>query len=154
MNDDIKKQLTHEMVNLTNVFKRRGFQHHQSHQNSMRPSEMMFLSQLSILAVNSEKGIKVSDLSNHMQITPAAATHIIDILVEKGFVERKSDLNDRRIVLISLTDSGQETLKNMDNKIMKKFGGLVEYLGENDSRELIRLLSSTFDYLKLNENDN
>ena len=112
---------------------------------------MILLSQLSMLVANSEKGIKVSDLSNHMQITPAAATHIIDILVEKDFVERKSDLNDRRIVLISLTESGQETLKNIDNKIMKKFSGLVDFLGENDSKELIRLLSLTFDFLKINE---
>jgi DNA-binding MarR family transcriptional regulator len=147
-----KQTLAHDLANILNLVKRRGFNHHKNN-DLMRPSEIMLLSNLANMTEKTGKGVKISEYSNQMQITPAAVTHIIDLLVEKGYVERSSDPDDRRIVLIRPTEAGLQVIVNIENKILKKCGELVEHLGQKDSRELIRLLSTAFDFFdKCKEN--
>ncbi|MHB9094974.1 MAG: MarR family winged helix-turn-helix transcriptional regulator, partial [Eubacteriales bacterium] len=94
------------------------------------------------------RGIKISDLSTQLQITPAGVTHMINSLEEGGYVERLADSADRRVVLVKPTAKGKQVIESMKVEHLEKLKGLVGSLGEQDSKELIRLLSSTLTYLK------
>lgn len=89
----------------------------------------------------------VTELSKLLQITPAGVTHLINPLEEVGYVERLQAPADRRIVLIGLTDKGQRLAKSLMAEVQEGLLGLVNHLGEEDSRTLIRLLSKTTEYL-------
>ncbi len=89
----------------------------------------------------------VTELSKLLQITPAGVTHLINPLEEVGYVERLQAPADRRIVLIGLTDKGQRLAKSLMAEVQQGVLGLVNHLGEDDSRALIRLLSKTTEYL-------
>ena len=93
-------------------------------------------------------GIKVSALSAHLQVTPAAVTHIINDLEKAGHVERVSDPTDRRIVLIRPTTAGLQMMEVANAQFLGILKGLVEFLGEDDSREFIRLISLAMTYFK------
>lgn len=43
-----------------------------------------------------------------LSISIGALTTAINVLVRKGYVERKNNLHDRRIVMVSLTEKGRE----------------------------------------------
>jgi len=90
--------------------------------------------------------VSVSEISNLLQITPAGVTHLINPLEEKGFVKRLPDPNDRRIVLIGLTNKGTKTAEAIIVDVQKELIGLVNYLGEEDSRTFVRLLSRALEY--------
>jgi DNA-binding MarR family transcriptional regulator len=139
--------LAQEIEEVLIRFRRLGLQHKESN-SGIRPSEMMMLTTLVHHVPFSTKGAKITDLGTLLQITPAAVTHIIDTLVEKGFVERLGDPADRRIVLIKPTAKGLATVASFVTRFNQKCVALAEYLGEQDSRELIRLLnlSLTFFY--------
>jgi DNA-binding MarR family transcriptional regulator len=145
-----KEKIVHSLINIFNHMKRSSFLK-SLNTTSIRPSEIIVMSNLAKLSGNAEKGIKVSDFSGYMQVTPAAITHIIDLLVEKGLVERRADPDDRRIVLISPTKKGLETARDLEEKINIKIGGLVDFLGEKDSKEFVRLLSSVSEYFDKNQ---
>lgn len=49
----------------------------------------------------------MSDLSERMGITLAAASQLVDKLVQSGLVERSEDPNDRRAKLLALSDKGR-----------------------------------------------
>lgn len=49
----------------------------------------------------------VSDISDHLGITKAATSQMLDRLVEQDFIKRAEDPNDRRNKLITLTSSGK-----------------------------------------------
>ena len=53
----------------------------------------------------------VSDISNWFDITNAAASQLVDKLVQSRLVQREEDPQDRRAKLLNLTDKGQELIQ-------------------------------------------
>ena len=62
-----------------------------------------------------------ADLSRLMYVTPSNITGIIDRLEKKQLVERIKKEGDRRITLITLTETGDNLSKTLPDPIMKKF---------------------------------
>ena len=50
----------------------------------------------------------MSRISEGYDITPAAASQLVDKLVHNGLIQRVEDPNDRRAKLLSLTDKGRD----------------------------------------------
>ena len=53
----------------------------------------------------------ISDVSERFEITPAAASQLVDKLVQNGFIQREEDPNDRRAKLLNLTDKGRDLIQ-------------------------------------------
>jgi len=53
----------------------------------------------------------VSDISNWFDITNAAASQLVDKLVQSRLVQREEDPHDRRAKLLNLTEKGQELIQ-------------------------------------------
>ena len=65
--------------------------------------------QFSILMQLHHKGpCGMSEVSERFDISAAAASQLVDKLVQAGYLERAEDPNDRRAKLLSLTDKGRE----------------------------------------------
>jgi len=65
--------------------------------------------------------VSSADLSRSLFVTPSNITGIVDRLEKKQFVKRIRKDGDRRVVLITLTESGKELGKSLPDPIMKKF---------------------------------
>ena len=64
--------------------------------------------QFSILMQLHHKGaFGMSHVSERFEITPAAASQLVDKLVQSGYIQREEDPNDRRAKLLNLTDKGR-----------------------------------------------
>jgi DNA-binding MarR family transcriptional regulator len=53
----------------------------------------------------------MSKVSEGFDISPAAASQLVDKLVQSGYIQRVEDPEDRRAKLLSLTDKGQELIQ-------------------------------------------
>ena len=53
----------------------------------------------------------MSEVSDRFDITPAAASQLVDKLVQNGFVQREEDPTDRRAKLLNLTDKGRDLVQ-------------------------------------------
>jgi DNA-binding MarR family transcriptional regulator len=53
----------------------------------------------------------MSEVSERFDITPAAASQLVDKLVQGGLVQRVEDPHDRRAKLLNLTDKGRELVQ-------------------------------------------
>lgn len=68
--------------------------------------------QFSILMQLHHKGAcGVSEVSERFEITPAAASQLVDKLVLGGLVQREEDPSDRRAKLLNLTDKGRDLVR-------------------------------------------
>ena len=143
MTNDEKMKLAQELGRVLSQVKHINSQVHAD--QAVRQSEFRLL--FTLLEADGI-GIKVSDLSLQMQITPAAVTHMLNSLEEGGYIERLADPADRRVVLVKLTDKGKHTVEALKAKFLEKLTGLVGFLGEQDSRELLRLVSAILTYFK------
>lgn len=112
----------------------------------LRPSELHVLYCIRRKTASDDSGIKVSEISSILNVASPTVTQLVTSLETKGFVERGVDKEDRRAVRIKLTEEGEIIIKKASDDFFKSFNGLVEFLGEDKSRELTELLSKVFVY--------
>ena len=66
------------------------------------------LSGLGVLRVLiAEDGLKASEVAERAWSNPGTLTSVVNTLVRDGFVERKPDVGDRRVVRLYITDAGK-----------------------------------------------
>jgi DNA-binding MarR family transcriptional regulator len=61
-----------------------------------------------------------AEVSRRLYVTPSNVTGIIDRLQKKGYVERIRKEGDRRVALITLTESGRQLSQAIPDPIEKK----------------------------------
>lgn len=110
------------------------------HSEKVKRNEFGLLMLISSRITPEVKGVKASELSTILDITPAAVTHMINSLEEKGFVDRLADKRDRRVVLVRPTPAGIDALETMKKHYLEGLIEMIDFLGEKDSKELLRIL--------------
>jgi DNA-binding MarR family transcriptional regulator len=109
-------------------------------------SEYELLATLMLNLDDEKTALSVTEISNLLQITPAGVTHLVNPLEEAGCIERRQAPNDRRIVLIGLTDKGTEAAEALIADVQEQMIGLLNHLGEEDSKTFIRLMSRAIEF--------
>lgn len=78
---------------------------------------------------NNGFSITPSDLSNSLKSSKPATSRMLNLVEDKGFIIRRSEKSDRRIVYIQLTEAGIKVLdeeverfKILIEKVMNKMG--------------------------------
>lgn len=75
------------------------------------PDNPLSLSQMTVLGTLHRHGeLAIGDLAAHERVRPPSMTRTVACLEDGGYVVRRPGPDDRRSVLISLTDLGRETL--------------------------------------------
>ena len=88
-------------------------------------------------------------LAEALGVTPPNITGIIDRLVEQGLVSRTENPEDRRIMLLQLTDKGQK----LENKLREhKLHHLTQILDRLEMRDLGSLAQGLAALVKAAEN--
>jgi DNA-binding MarR family transcriptional regulator len=89
----------------------------------------------------SDSNVTPTHLAAFLGVTGPSITAILNTLEEKGFIERKLSKTDRRISEISFTEEGSKLISIISNEFYKSVIQLVDELGEQDSKEFLRLLN-------------
>jgi DNA-binding MarR family transcriptional regulator len=94
--------------------------------------------------------VRMSDIAAGLEVTLPTSTSLVDRLVEKNFVVRENQTDDRRVVLCRLSESGQkaiggiwsstrtnsqELLRKMDTAKLKMFIAALEDMANTSSPE-------------------
>lgn len=103
-------------------------------------------------ATQEQKPFRISDLSKMMHVSPPTITQHIDNLESRGFVSRTQSRADKRAVNLTLTERGQETLRQHRQEIESTFKALVDHLGQEDAKTFCTLLSKTAEFFEDKQN--
>lgn len=132
-----RKEITNELVKTMKNFKRSS--RHIFPNLGIKPGEMMLLMCINESVKNGE-GIKANELSEIMKVSTPLITQLLNSLISKDLITKVSDKIDKRAVRIRLTLKSKELIERAEESFYSVFYGIVERLGENDSKELLRLL--------------
>jgi DNA-binding MarR family transcriptional regulator len=80
------------------------------------------------------------EIAGRMVTMVPAITGLIDRLEAKGLVTRERSAQDRRIVLVAITERALELLAGLDEPLASLHTQLLSHLAPAELRELIRLL--------------
>jgi DNA-binding MarR family transcriptional regulator len=84
---------------------------------------------LSVLHTLAGKGpMRLTALTATEQITQPAVTQLITRLEREGLVERRPDPDDRRAVLVRITDTGAQIVQGRRQERVRRFSELAEHL--------------------------
>ncbi|HEX6270941.1 MAG TPA: MarR family transcriptional regulator [Anaerolineales bacterium] len=64
-----------------------------------------------LMQLHHSSNCAIGDISERFDITNAAASQLVDKLVQSGLIQREEDPHDRRAKLLNLTDKGKELIK-------------------------------------------
>lgn len=117
-----------------------------SDKSGLRDSEKYIL--LMLATLNDGKPVMPSEVAKKLDVTLAAITHHINSLEEHGLVSRAASPDDRRVVLVSLSEKGSRLAGVLKKSYWKKTCGLVEFLGDKDSAELVTLMTKISAFAK------
>lgn len=97
--------------------------------------------QLTVIKIlESLDGLSLSSLSDRIKAQNSTVTGIIDRMEREGWVVRARSDEDRRIVLIRLTDKGRDLAATIDVEPMEIFRDALSALPKKDLRDLFRIL--------------
>ncbi|AZS15560.1 MarR family transcriptional regulator [Paenibacillus lutimineralis] len=88
-----------------------------------------------------EGEIVPSEISKIMGISSARIAATLNSLEKKGLITRQIDLNDRRRIIIGLTQAGKDMAEKHHEFLMEDTATLLSLLGEDDAVEFVRITS-------------
>ena len=94
--------------------------------------------------LHKEKNCKVniSEISKNLSITPPSTNQFLKNLINKGYLEKHIDQNDKRFIEITLTDKGEKIVQELKEYFNGLFSGIIERLGYEKSELLLELLDT------------
>lgn len=75
--------------------------------NYLKQTDLSLLQAYALAHIFFKGPLKMSDLCEHMQVSPAAASQLVERLEKLGMVERISDPADRRVRKVVALDKGR-----------------------------------------------
>lgn len=94
-----------------------------------------------------QPGIKISELSELLQIKTPSVSQMINTFEEKGYVKRVTTPNDRRVVYITLADEGKAVLEKANQAFVTMTDEIVSKLGHEETEQLISLCNRLYEII-------
>jgi MarR family transcriptional regulator, organic hydroperoxide resistance regulator len=99
----------------------------------------MTIAQLKSLFFIAEKGkTNFKKLADALGVTPPNITGIVDRLVEQGLVSRTENIEDRRVMLLQMTDKGLTLVNNLHENRFNNLNNLMINMSEDDLYSLMK----------------
>jgi len=87
-------------------------------------------------------------LSETMALANSTMTRMVDQLVQKGLMQRKPDDEDRRIVLVGLTEQGQDLRHTLEQNLYRVFGQVAARIQDNERPLVLHALEQVTNLVK------
>lgn len=101
-----------------------------------------------LIFLNKNKKVSMSDIASNFRIELSSATSLLNKLHQQRLVMRLEDDEDRRLVLISLTEKGKSLLKEAMLQRRKKIEKILSYLSAKEKVDLTNILITLNNKLK------
>lgn len=97
--------------------------------------------QFSVLMQLHHKGpCGMSEISERFEVTPAAASQLVEKLVQAGYLERTEDPSDRRAKLLKLSPSGAQLIEQGIAERYRWMDELIEHFSAEDQTKISEAL--------------
>jgi len=89
--------------------------------------------------------LRMAEIAAQLDVVPRSATSMVDTLEQAQLVTRVADSEDRRSVLVELTDTGRDVLARLDKARATTAEDIFGPLSAKEREDLSRLLAALCD---------
>lgn len=90
--------------------------------------------------MSSEESLNNKDIAKRMKLSPGRVTRIMDGLVEKGYMEREIDKDDRRNMIITLSRKGKILAHKINGSYVKIHQEILQDIDTSQHKSLIKAM--------------
>jgi len=101
---------------------------------------------LKYLQANSDS--TVGSLARELAMSLSSTTQLTNRLVDKGWISRETNQNDRRVIGLSLAKLGEEQIKVFMKQMFSSHFKVLANVPESDLKEMIRIFGNIADSQK------
>jgi DNA-binding MarR family transcriptional regulator len=94
-----------------------------------------------LMQIYHKKQCGISDLSERLEITAAAASQAVEKLVQGGFLDRAEDPSDRRAKQVTLSAKGSELIEKSIAERFRWVDKMVTTLNADESEKIVEALN-------------
>jgi DNA-binding MarR family transcriptional regulator len=98
------------------------------------------LPQAQVLRVLRRGPLPTGQLAAELRISAPAITQLTDRLIRKGLIERRATADDRRCVIVALSERGAHLVDQFRQRRREIFTGALADLNEADQKQVIEVL--------------
>lgn len=104
-----------------------------------------------VYLIEFEDGVAPGILAQFGDVSTARMATVLNKLEEKGYITRSTDPNDRRKIIVNLTPTGRAFGTERKEARIQHIASMLNYLGEHDAKEFIRLMKRVNEFYKEDE---
>lgn len=87
--------------------------------------DLTFTHLMALKALHDKEVCTMSRLTDSLAVTHGASTGVVDRLAKLGYVQRFPSPDDRRVVNVSLTESGAELLDRLKTGVLRQLESII-----------------------------
>jgi len=110
-------------------------------------SELIFLRSIAKNTFDTKQNVRLTEVREYLSITKSAISQLLSGLERKGLINREIDKNNRRNLIVTLTDQGHKVLKAIDSEFTKEFEKMAKHIGKNTIKQMLTTLSELIEYV-------
>ena len=92
-----------------------------------------------IYLMDGHEGANASEISQQFDINSSRVAAVLNALSKKGYIQRVVDAQDKRKIKVFITEQGRVFAQQRREEIEDYFQKMLEILGEEDTKEYLRL---------------
>lgn len=93
-----------------------------------------------LVEIGRKPNISVKELAEILRLDKSGISRTVEELVQKGFVERMPSREDRRYVVLNLTDMGTEKFTRIENAMDQRFKAVLDRIPRDKRDQVIEAL--------------
>ena len=110
-------------------------------QNQRKPAVELSLPQKNLMFTVRRLGkVSMSDLAGQLGVSPPSASAMVDRLVEKKILTREHSTEDRRKVVVRISDDAMSMMDGIEKNMLGMFIDLVEKIGPETAEKWCQVL--------------
>jgi DNA-binding MarR family transcriptional regulator len=118
-------------------------------QDSVRAAGLkLSLSGLGVLRIlMGEDGLKAREVADRAWSSPGTLTSVVNTLARDGFVERRADNADRRVVRLYITEAGRAVITYYVSQAATQWRKAFDFVDKDDEAVVRRFFTQMIDHL-------
>ena len=91
--------------------------------------------------INNDSSISLKDIAAKRRVTRGAISRQAGVLIKNNYIKQEIDPEDRRRMILHLTDTGKAAVDALLPKIKIRFDSWINAFGEDKARDMLNLMN-------------
>ena len=87
----------------------------------------------------------LTEVREYLSVSKAAVSQMLNSLEKRGYILREIDPNNRRNIIVSLTEEGKTAFEKKNQEFYNRFEMVIRGIGEKDVSQFIAMINKMSD---------